>query len=170
MVGKRESGEDKLRLFIGTPVEIPFYNRIRGELEGVVEGKWVEGYNLHLTHLFIGEDFPERWKIDLPIPVGEIEVQGFGVLNNRILYLRAHHPEIGAVNRYLIERFNWPDRREFIPHITLCRIKKVKGWRELYTRLDHLSQLRWRVPFILYLYSSQLTRTGPIYKKIWKYR
>jgi 2'-5' RNA ligase len=170
MAGKERKEGGKLRLFIGTPVEIPFYHRIQRELGGIVEGKWVEGYNLHLTHLFIGEDFPEKWQIELPVPTGEIEVRGFGVLGNRILYLRAHHPEIGEVNRYLVERFNWPDRREFIPHITLCRVKKVNRWGELYTRLDRLSHLSWRVPFTLYLYSSQLTRTGPIYKKIWRYR
>ncbi|WP_236618753.1 DUF2905 family protein [Lebetimonas sp. JH292] len=52
-----------LRLFIATPIKLPIYQAIKNDFKDVIDGKWVEGWNLHLTHKFIGEDEPEKYKI-----------------------------------------------------------------------------------------------------------
>ena len=54
-----------MRLFIASPVILSHYDAIKNDLEGIVERKWVEEANLHLTWVFLG-DVPD------PQPVIEI--------------------------------------------------------------------------------------------------
>jgi len=147
-----------MRLFIATPVTLPL-QIIKDKLSPFIDGKWVEGYNLHLTHKFIGEDKPENWKIDLEIPNEEIEIKGFGIFNNKILYMKANSPHIDAIAKQL-------NVKNFTPHITLCRMKKFD--KKLFEILKNLN-IYSKAQFKVYLYSSILTNKGPIYKKIHSY-
>jgi len=148
-----------MRLFIATPVTLPFYQIIKSKLSPFIQGKWVEGYNLHLTHKFIGEDNPDNWKIDLKIPNEKIEIKGFGIFNNKILYMKANSPHIDAIAKEL-------NVKNFTPHITLCRIKTFD--KKLFDELKKLS-FSHNIEFKVCLYSSILTKKGPIYKKIYTY-
>ncbi|MRJ07107.1 MAG: RNA 2',3'-cyclic phosphodiesterase [Epsilonproteobacteria bacterium] len=162
------------RLFVATPVELPFYLQIKRALSPLLKGKWVEGFNLHLTHLFIGNDKPEEWKIRLPKPEGEIATGKIGILGNRILYLEALHPQISQIYQKLIgekgERIN-PQilNRPFRPHITLARLK-TPPTPQLLRKIEELNSSlpSIKFPFQVYLYSSTLTPKGPIYKKEWE--
>jgi len=149
-----------MRLFIATPIILPFYQILKNRLSPYIEGKWVEGYNLHLTHKFIGEDNPENWKkIKLNIPKEKIEIKSFGIFNNKILYMKAYSPNIDSIAKQL-------DVQNFIPHITLCRIKKFdKNIFEILKNFD----FSIKADFKVYLYSSILTNKGPIYKKLYTY-
>ena len=148
-----------MRLFIATPVTIPFYQIIKDKLSPYIQGKWVEGYNLHLTHKFIGEDNPDNWQIDLKIPNEEIEIKGFGIFDNKILYMKATSPNINSIAKQL-------NVKNFTPHITLCRMKNFDT--KLYDVLKTIN-LSTKTPFEVYLYSSKLTKKGPIYTKIYKF-
>ena len=44
-----------MRLFIASPVILSHYDVIKNDFEGIVEGKWVEEENLHLTWVFLGD-------------------------------------------------------------------------------------------------------------------
>jgi len=148
-----------MRLFIATPITLPFYQTLKDKLNPYIEGKWVEGYNLHLTHKFIGQDNPNNWKIELKIPNEEIEIKNFGIFNEKILYMKANSLHIAQIAKQL-------NVKNFTPHITLCRMKKFdKKIFDILKTIDFSS----KVAFKVYLYSSILTQKGPIYKKIYTY-
>ncbi|QCT93752.1 RNA 2',3'-cyclic phosphodiesterase [Caminibacter mediatlanticus TB-2] len=157
-----------MRLFIATPVTLPFYNLIKNDLSKYIEGKWVEGWNLHITHKFIGEDEPDKYKIDLKIPNEKIKVKGIGLFNNKVLYLKADSLNIKSINEQINNKFNLK-KEDFRPHITLCRIKNIKD-KKFYDEIKKWENKEYEVPFDVFLYKSILTKKGPIYEKIYQYK
>ena len=154
-----------MRLFIATPVTIPIYGAIKQDLSKFIKGKWVEGWNLHLTHKFIGEDVPEKYKIKLNVKNEKLRVNGIGMFGDKILYLKADVDY--SINKQINEKFNLKQDKPFVPHITLCRIKELKdGYEEALKKWENIN---FEVPFEVYLYKSTLTKKGPIYEKIYKY-
>jgi len=157
-----------MRLFIATEIKIPLYQIIVDRLSPHLIGKWTLAQNLHLTHLFIGEDDPKRYQIPLKIPKEKIILKGLDLFGDRILYLKAHSKNISSINYQLTKKFNIKSK-SFIPHITLCRVKYIKDKKALLDSIKKLEELEFENEFNLYLYSSTLTKKGPIYKKIYKY-
>ncbi|MEO1923660.1 MAG: RNA 2',3'-cyclic phosphodiesterase [Nautiliaceae bacterium] len=157
-----------MRLFIATPVTLPIYGAIKKDLEKYIDGKWVEGWNLHLTHKFIGEDDPEKYQIPLEIPNEKIKINGIGMFGNKILYLKANSENISKINMQLNEKLDIIENNFFKPHITLCRIKNIKD-KKFFDELKKWKNINIEVPFEVYLYKSTLTKKGPIYEKIYKY-
>jgi len=153
-----------MRLFIASPVNFILYNNIKNSLKPFINGKWVEGWNLHLTHHFIGEDDPEKYKFELKIPKEEITLTSLGILNDRILYIKPSSDSIDAIYKQLKEKFNL--KNNFHPHITLCRMKSFD--KKLKEKIKDFN-FNLKIPFEVYLYSSKLTKKGPIYEKIYKY-
>ena len=155
-----------MRLFIATPITLPIYGVIKQDLGKFIEGKWVEGWNLHLTHKFIGEDEPEKYKaIKLEVPSSKLKVNGIGMFGKKILYLKADIDD--SINRQINEKFGFKNEKSFVPHITLCRIKELKnGYQEVIKKWEDIN---FELPFEVYLYKSTLTKKGPIYEKIYKY-
>jgi len=157
-----------MRLFIATPITLPFYSLIKNDLSKYIDGKWVEGWNLHLTHKFIGEDNPEKYKISLDIPKEKIKIKGLDLFNNKVLYLKADSKNIKNINNEINKKFNFKNDN-FIPHITLCRIKYIKD-KKFFDELKKWDNKEVEIPFEVYLYKSTLTKKGPIYEKIYKYK
>ena len=155
-----------MRLFIATPITLPIYGAIKQDLGKFIEGKWVEGWNLHLTHKFIGEDEPEKYKaIKLEVPSSKLKVNGIEMFGNKILYLKAKVDD--SINQQINEKFNLKNDKPFVPHITLCRIKELKnGYQQA---LKKWKDINFELPFEVYLYKSTLTKKGPVYEKIYKY-
>ena len=156
-----------MRLFIATPVKFPLYGAIKQDLGRFIEGKWVEGWNLHLTHKFIGEDEPEKYKVKLKRKTAQkFKVKGIGTFGNKILYLKA---ELGdEINKQINQKFALSNDKPFIPHITLCRIKNIKD-KKFWDELKKYENIEFEVPLEIYLYKSTLTKKGPVYEKIYKY-
>ena len=148
-----------MRLFIATPIPLRGFQELRNELSPYIQGKWSKEENLHLTHKFIGEDDPNNWKIPLSPPKEPINVSSFGIFNNKILYLKASSPNINQIATLL-------GVKNFVPHVTLCRMKHYDS--ALLEKLQTI-QISQSFAFTLYLYQSILTPKGPIYKKIWQY-
>jgi len=147
-----------MRLFIATPVILKNYDEIKTKLS-FIKGKWVKEENLHITHKFIGDDNPDKYKIKLNIPNEMIEIKGFGIFDNKILYLKANSPNINLIAKQL-------NVKNFIPHITICRLKEFD--ENIFKVLKNID-FYTKIPFEVYLYSSILTKNAPIYKKIYKY-
>jgi 2'-5' RNA ligase len=156
-----------MRLFIATPVNLPVYQAIKNDFKDVIEGKWVEGWNLHLTHKFIGEDNPEKYKIKLKVKNEKFKIKGMGLLNGKILYLKADIDD--SINKKINEKFNLTNNKPFFPHITLCRIKNIKDKNKLNEKIKKWQDIEFEIPIEVYLYKSILTKKGPIYEKIYKY-
>ncbi len=154
-----------MRLFIATPITLPIYGAIKQDLSKYIKGKWVEGWNLHLTHKFIGEDEPDKYEIKLKIPDKKIKINGIGMFGDKILYLKADIDD--SINREINEKFNLNNDKPFVPHITICRIKELKdGYKDAIKKWE---KINFEVPIEVYLYKSTLTKKGPIYEKIYKY-
>ena len=158
-----------MRLFIATPVTLPIYGAIKEDLSKYIEGKWVEGWNLHLTHKFIGEDEPEKYKIPLNIPDEKIKIEGIGTFGGKVLYLKVDSKHINKINEEINKRFDLKNDKPFKPHVTLCRIKNIND-KEFFKRLKKWDNVSFEVPFDVYLYKSTLTKRGPVYEKIYKYQ
>jgi 2'-5' RNA ligase len=155
-----------VRLFIATPVNIPIYEIIKKTLGKYIDGKWVEGWNLHITHKFIGEDDPKKYKVKIDIPDEPIKIKGTGLFNNKILYLKADVKDL--INRQINEKFNLKNDKPFRAHVTLCRIKNIKD-KQFFEVLKNFEHISFEIPFEVYLYKSTLTKRGPVYEKIHKY-
>ena len=113
-----------MRLFIATPVTLPIYGAIKQDLEKYIKGKWIKGWNLHLTHKFIGEDEPVKYKTKLKIENKKLKINAIGMFGDKILYLKADIDD--NINRKINEKFNLKNDKPFVPHITICRIKELK--------------------------------------------
>lgn len=158
-----------MRLFIATPVILPFFKELKSAIEPYIQGKFTQESNLHLTHLFIGEGDPKSYEFFLPIPKEKIVLQGFDFFDERILYLKANSPHIDTVYKALKKKDFVKEQKPFRPHITIARIKRIKDKETLESALSSFSKIEIKIPFHLYLYRSILTPNGPIYQKIYRY-
>jgi 2'-5' RNA ligase len=160
-----------MRLFIASPVLLYNYTQLREEFSSVLQGKWVEESSLHLTWIFLGEQpSADPWKeklqrltaLEWPIPL-----QGLGSFGRppRIFHLKARDPQLYAKAREL--KSNGLEAYRFTPHVTLCRIEKIKNWREYKNLLEKYREktLGEILPEIA-LYESTLCKGGSIYRKI----
>ncbi|MCU0370658.1 MAG: RNA 2',3'-cyclic phosphodiesterase [Bacteroidales bacterium] len=147
--------------------------------------KWVEEYNVHLTLKFFGETeeqkipgirkaLSEATKNTLPI---EIELKGTGIFgssyNPRVIWFGIEpNPELqhlyGNIWKELDKLGYVPDSQNFVPHLTIGRIKYLADKR-FFQEVIH----RYRQDFIqretvkeLILFESILRPEGPVYKII----
>lgn len=158
-----------MRLFIATPVKLPFFKELKSTLTPYIDGNFTQELNLHLTHLFIGEDNPKNYKFPLPIPNEKIKIKDFDFFGERILFSKAYSPNIDAIYKELQKRGFVKEQKPFHPHVTIARIKKIKEKEELQKALEAFSSREVEIPFTVCLYQSILTSSGPIYKRIYNY-
>ncbi len=156
-------------------------NKLKNSYEKV---KWVNSTNAHLTLTFLGET--ETQKVEkIKNNLGKIFAEEkcfkvqigstIGFPNNnkaRVICLEIIDPtrKINELKNKIdeeIERleFTIPDKKEYIPHLTLGRVKnttvKIKDYTELQNTEFEIKEITF--------YESILTKDGPIYKKINNY-
>jgi 2'-5' RNA ligase len=149
------------------------------------EIKWVEEYNLHLTLKFFGETEEERIpaiRSALKAVAGraqgfELELKGTGIFGSkydpRVIWFGIQ-PDPALQQLYvnlweeLVQLGYVPDSQNFVPHLTIGRIKFIRNKRFF----QEVIQMR-REDFIqretvreLYLFESQLRPEGPVYRII----
>ncbi len=129
-----------MRLFIASPAVIGDYAALRAEFDGIIEGKWVEEKNLHLTWVFLGEVAESAGIIEkmgaLRNPERSVALRGLGDFSSppKVLYIAASDRLLYDTARsFRSEGF---DLYRFVPHVTICRIKRVID-PEAYGRLLH---------------------------------
>jgi len=173
------------RLFIGTFIDRkifdPIYPEIQNDFSSVISGKWVEPENLHFTYKFLGaveetkipeiEDALSDYLITFN---SSFEFNKIGVFPNpreaNILWLGLFNPDrkvfdiADGIDENMKTIGFKPERRKFLPHVTLIRIKKSlsSGFIDIlkeYNRLD----IPPMESFSVNLIESQLTPKGPIY-------
>ena len=160
-----------MRLFIASPVILDDYQSIKQDFEGIIEGKWVEEENLHLTWVFLGEcDDAEVIKakladiapLETEIDIAELGYFGrpprvfFAKAESKLLYDKARAFKTAGFELY-----------RFKPHITLCRIRQIHDYRAFKEKMK--SYREKRVGTVLpeiHLYHSTLTQEGPHYKQL----
>ena len=122
-----------MRLFIASPVILDDYTSIQEDFKDIINGKWVEEENLHLTWVFLGDIKEENPVIDklkeisaLANQIGIEELGYFGrpprvffaKSEEKALYDKARELRNAGFNLY-----------RFKPHITLCRIKAIHDYK-----------------------------------------
>ena len=160
-----------MRLFIASPVILDDYASIKADFDGIIEGKWVEEENLHLTWVFLGEgDDPgpvmEKLRTIAPlettVTMAELGYFGrpprvfFAKAESKLLYDKAREFKEAGFNLY-----------RFKPHITLCRIKQIYNYKTYKEMLKSYREKRVGVVLPnIHLYKSELTASGAIHTKL----
>jgi 2'-5' RNA ligase len=116
--------------FLAMPVTLYDYAGLRSNFEHLLEGRWMPEQNLHLTLQFFGRAYEKEFLLSvlsqLQLQAEGSHLKGLDLLKNRtILYAKTLNPSLAHVSKILQNAFGLYDAREFTPHVTLLRIKKV---------------------------------------------
>jgi 2'-5' RNA ligase len=147
--------------------------------------KWVDLHNMHITLRFFGESSPEEVPViteALKKSVSNIKpfnltlentgvfgsrydprVVWFGIRENPVL-LELHN----NISKALEEVEYFGDRQNFVPHITVGRIKEIRDkqfFQQIIDRFSNVKLLTQKVDSFT-LYNSELKKEGPIYTGI----
>lgn len=181
------------RLFIASKIDldsnfISLYQQLRLQ-SPFDEISWAESQNLHLTLRFLGKT-PDS-QIDTIINALKSVFKNYGNVElemNKIGIFGSHYkPTViwlgfednalltslfGGVEEALIEAGFQPNHGNFVPHLTLGRIKKIDNKKRFNERIKNLHpsfSQKIEIPQWS-LYQSILTHDGPIYKILhtWK--
>ncbi len=161
-----------MRLFIASPIILNDYASIKEDFKNIIEGKWVEEENLHLTWVFLGDVEDEKPVIDKlktisplerNIRIKELGYFGrpprvfFSKSEEKDLYLKAKEFKNAGFTLY-----------RFKPHITLCRIKTIHNYKAYKEKLKAYREktLGIVLPEIA-LYENTFTSTGVNYQRKW---
>lgn len=175
------------RLFVATFVAKHLFERhfsnIQKEFGNSCSGKWTELHNLHFTYKFLGNvevekisEISELLKDRLVEHNGILKFNGLGYITSRnapsVLYARVYSPDKMVLDNFIqIERklikFGFPkEKRKFMPHVSLLRIKNSEPiFAETFeNNKDHY--IGKQVNYKISLVASTLTHDGPIYEII----
>lgn len=172
------------RLFVAVRPPEPIRAALLAAMGGVSGARWQSDEQLHLTLRFIGE-VDRHHARDIHAALGgihhpgfEIAVSGLGTFERRgqpeVIWagvaphepLRSLHKKVDqALGRIGIE----PERRAYMPHITLARLKRSSGpVHELIGRSGGLATPPFRIAAFS-LYESRLTPEGAVYSIVEDY-
>jgi 2'-5' RNA ligase len=160
-----------MRLFIASPIKLNDYASIQEDFKDIIEGKWVEEKNLHLTWIFLGDVKNEKPIINKLKKISsleskiDIEEMGYFGRPPRVLFAKTEEKLLYNKAREFKEAGF--DLYRFKPHITLCRIKTIHNYK-IYKNIlrtykeKHLGII---LPEII-LYQSVLNPKGAVYTKL----
>ncbi len=151
--------------------------------------KWVEPENMHLTLKFFGET--DEKQIPLINQVMESAVRqtspltliisDTGIFGSRydpkvVWFGIGKHIELeNLVNKIFagLEKYGWKaDRQNFVPHLTIGRIKQLKDkqlFQQIISKYNTVEIQEENVTEII-LYESILRREGPVYVKLFSFK
>ncbi len=147
--------------------------------------KWVEAENMHLTLKFFGETDEEQIphiNLALQNAVSQskpftLKITSTGIFGSRydpkvIWFGIEKHPELENLAKNIfteLQKCGWqPDRQNFVPHLTIGRIREVKDkplFQKIVSNFTSLEIQEENVTEII-LYESILRREGPLYTKV----
>ncbi|BCD60893.1 MULTISPECIES: RNA 2',3'-cyclic phosphodiesterase [unclassified Nitratiruptor] len=161
-----------MRLFLGSFATINYYGLIK-EKFSFLEGKWVEKHNIHLTYLFLG-DMPTPQPIierleDIAKPEKKIGMNHLGFFGHppKVLFAKASDESLFRLHQAIVSKLQIKPDKAFIPHVTLCRIKKVHNFDRFIQNIRFLEgKAIGSIEPQLRLIKSILTPKGPVYKII----
>ena len=178
-----------LRVFVAVDVEdqllVSRIMRVADTLAGTqVPMKLVEPYNLHITLRFIGEvrrgvvEEIGRALREVKFKAFNVTFKGLGafpsIANPRVVWVGVSegHKELLSLREdveRILRRLGIPaEREEFIPHLTLARIKGSRNIASLVKILNEMSDHEFGGMVVdgIRLKKSALTRQGPIYETL----
>lgn len=120
------------RFFLALPVTLCDYEELKNDFKYLIKGRWVPSQNLHLTLQFFGDRFKKDFLMQklsrLHLQTKPSEIRGLELFHHKkILYAKTDNSSLKTLNEILQEAFSTSPQEEFIPHITLMRIKKIQN-------------------------------------------
>ena len=158
-----------MRLFIASPVILDDYPSIQKDFEGIIEGKWVEEQNLHLTWVFLGDRKEVETTIDQLQEISpleeRIEIKELGYFGRPPKIFFAKSEEKILYDKAREFRGSGFDLYRFKPHMTLCRIKKINDYKAYKEKLKTYRERSLGVILPeINLYESTLSPQGAQYQ------
>jgi RNA 2',3'-cyclic 3'-phosphodiesterase len=181
------------RLFVAvkihpSPEFIKTYNSLKSGLK-FCRITWVKPENTHLTLKFFGETeekrIPEISRVLKEVASGHkpfaAELADVGIFgssyNPKVIWFGIENAEpmkkLGADVLQSLETIGWEvDRQNFVPHLTIGRIKEIPDKQLFQKIIDQHKKTRMQEISVreFYLYESILNRDGPIYRVIESYK
>ncbi len=163
---------------------ISLFNEISSSLQHE-RIKWVEPENMHLTLKFIGEtdekQIPSiRQALAKAVAKSKpfvMKIANTGIFGSRydpkvIWFGIEKQPDLDVLAKNIfgeLEKYGWEeDRQNFIPHLTIGRIRELKDkplFQQIIGRYNTIDIQEENVSEII-LYESILRREGPLYVKV----
>ncbi len=186
-------GNTSKRLFSAIKIQpsdeiLNIYHQLRSAL-GHDRITWVEAGNLHLTLKFFGEtpisNIPAieqcLQKAVQGISAFDIRIRKTGVFGSsydpRVIWFAIEsagelQQMFRSVNDQLARVHVFPDRQNFVPHLTIGRIKQIADKRLFQETISGFqdSEMGSQKIMELVLFESILQRTGPTYNALRKFR
>lgn len=144
--------------------------------------KWVDPTNMHITLKFFGETNETRiheivqavQNISNVTATFQLSVNNIGIFGSsykpRVIWCEIEDngdiKDLASGLSGEFEKIGFPDdRQNFVPHLTLGRIKELKHKRSFQTRIDQFKALYFQQFVVneLFLFESVLSKTGPVY-------
>jgi len=147
--------------------------------------KWVEPENMHLTLKFFGEtDEKQIPAISLALQTAARQLKPFTLtISNTGIFGSHYDPKViwfGIAEQPMLyqlaagifaelQKCGWqPDRQNFVPHLTIGRIREIKDkplFQKIIAKYNTIEIQEELVPEIV-LYESILRREGPLYVEL----
>lgn len=173
------------RLFVAIRLPTPVRARLLGVMGGVAGARWQNEDQLHLTLRFIGEvDRHLARDVDAALssvhhPAFAIGLNGLGVFDRRgepvtlwagLAPQEPLHALHKKVDQALLRAGVEPDRRAYMPHVTLARLPRGTGpVQSLLEQSGGVTSAPFAVDQFC-LYESRFTPEGPHYDIVERYR
>ncbi|HEX8485579.1 RNA 2',3'-cyclic phosphodiesterase [Sphingomonas sp.] len=165
-----------MRLFVALQPPLQIRDLLADAMEGIAAVRWQDDEQLHLTLRFIGD--VERTQAEdvaaaldpVRAPVPEVALAGVGRFKDTLWAAVTPHEALAALHRKVdhacVRAGLPPERRAYLPHITLARFARSAGSDPAIARwlADHagLASERFALPHLI-LYQSILGHGGASY-------
>ena len=170
-----------MRFFIAIPLPEEIkknLHEVSSRISGLKGVRIVNSDNMHLTLLFLGEIKNIKKVVDelknLTFNPFIVETDSVSLFPNngkyRLVWININKSsELSKLQKKISKSLNFEEEREYMPHITIARIKKIdrdeKKVLENNVKYAQLNNLRFEVSNFK-LYSSELTALGPVHRVI----
>jgi RNA 2',3'-cyclic 3'-phosphodiesterase len=172
------------RLFVGLRPPAAIRARLLALMGGIPGARWQSDAQLHLTLRFIGEvERPVAEEVAIALgnvrwPALEVSLSGVGQFDSRgrpnavWAGVRPHEGLTGLhhkIDQALVRLRLEPERRAYLPHITLARMRGAAGPSDRFLA-DHAALTSEPFPFTHFLlFESSLGREGAHYEAVERY-
>ncbi|BCS94329.1 RNA 2',3'-cyclic phosphodiesterase [Metallosphaera javensis (ex Sakai et al. 2022)] len=177
-----------MRLFIGIPVyDEPWLREALGMVERTgADVKLVEPQNVHITLAFLGEVGEDRVDLvkesldEVKFTAFRVAFRGLGafpsVSRPRVVWvgITEGFNELKRIRTSLVKSLTSKrirvEEEQFVPHLTLGRVKGPRGVLELAKLVEEMSDRQFGEQEVkeIVLFKSTLTPRGPIYEPLHK--
>ena len=164
-----------MRLFLGSFATIDCYDAIQKDFS-MLHARWTPKQNIHLTYLFLGEKYEPDFIIkkleNIEYHDKIVQIAGVATFGKppHILYAKVEDKTLTNLHNNIAQRLDLKPERDFIPHITLARIKKIRNFPAFTDMIENYKDKKLGFMQIkLQLIASELTPQGALYTTIYDF-